>query len=285
MRDFFEQLRALVGDNRLEDVLKRLYEFAEASGSRFLSEIVLQQSQFTALEAQSRQALLGDGGLAQRQLSAAVIHLIDAMAKDDEMRKRAGELHNRTLEAARDKFLAGQYPAALALATRAAQYGETEAWQELDRRIRAALLQRGDTAPVRQQKLRWPLLASGGLLLLTLGIWTFFRLAEIRNQPTPNNCYSYPEGLGQSLNLMVDNCGDTPLYGFAGPDGKARIAAEFDKAGAFQQGAAPVAVSGRWGWIDSMGRELIPVQFDSTALRGDSVWCWLNGSLTRYALP
>lgn len=56
------------------------------------------------------------------------------------------------------------------------------------------------------------------------------------------------------------------LWGLMDKTGREVVAPRYDVIGAFTEGLAAVRLNGKWGFIDTNGEEVIPVQFDGSAL-------------------
>lgn len=66
-----------------------------------------------------------------------------------------------------------------------------------------------------------------------------------------------------SCGLLAVQLPESGLWGFCDESGALAVPAEYESAGSFTAGLAPVVKNGRWGAVDADGKSILPAQYDS----------------------
>ncbi|TND08644.1 MAG: KWG Leptospira repeat protein [Bacteroidetes bacterium] len=101
-----------------------------------------------------------------------------------------------------------------------------------------------------------------------------------KDSPAPDSSARFPEKIAPAPanypHLFFD--GEKELYGFADSAGKTKIRAQFDYAGEFSEGLAPVMKGDRHGFIDTTGKWKLTLKYKLTRRCWEpSGECWLLG--------
>ena len=116
MQSYLFSLRTDVGQGKQEAVLTKLLDLASKGQSDYINEIILLENRLNTLRTRERQGLLSESqAYEKRQVNASLLQLIDEMEEDTEIQQYLEKRFQEVFAAAKEKFNAKDYQAALPL--------------------------------------------------------------------------------------------------------------------------------------------------------------------------
>ncbi|MBQ6568755.1 MAG: WG repeat-containing protein [Clostridia bacterium] len=101
--------------------------------------------------------------------------------------------------------------------------------------------------------------------------YTYSYISKTTGAPINDTVYYSTKAFSEGCGVCCDN--ETHLYGYVKADGKYLIKPQYQAAGSFHSGLAPVYANGKWGFINKDGTFVIAPAYDNVSVFGDDGLC------------